>query len=649
MDASVKASSTASALVVAAADKAGMEGIDRTQIDAIILRESGDSSFMKQQRKRDAVVNDRIAGMKRKLSERNDAMLDHGGGSWKIGIERELEPEVERLLRSRRSMSTNVVVDMDAFYMNCELLTRPDLADVPACVGRGMILTSNYCARRYGVRSAMAGWIGDRLVEELSGGKRRLVHLPSNFDLYTQKSHEVRNVLAEYDPKMRFHSLDECYMDIAPYLSLRVGKGLKHEHVREALRKEADGGIQRGRGDSKAAYIDLLKCIPPDTLLDASAAVVEEMRKEVEKVTGGLTCSAGLASNFMLAKIASDKNKPDGQCVIGPENENILSFIRDLPVRKIPGIGRVTEKILNSFQIMTVNDLFQQRSLIKYLFKPATATFLLQRSLGWSDSLPKLDDGASIEESLTGQKGISKERTFRPGRSWSEIHLMIEDISQELSEAMKRKDLLAHTITLKVKLASFDVLSRSKSMAKGIYLQSAKDMLPIVAAMLSDLRKDHKGTFSVRLLGIRCSNLSHQNQLACRQPQIDTFLKSKEETTLSGTSNISIKGTGGAPGSVSKPIGEDKGGRVDGASSPRRKTCSNRSQNRHMSLTNGAENNMRIACPICSIPISGDNEELNQHVDACLKASSVQEVGSEESKASDIRKEKRRALASFFS
>ena len=74
MDASVKASSTASALVVAAADKAGMEGIDRTQIDAIILRESGDSSFMKQQRKRDAVVNDRIAGMKRKLSERNDAM-----------------------------------------------------------------------------------------------------------------------------------------------------------------------------------------------------------------------------------------------------------------------------------------------------------------------------------------------------------------------------------------------------------------------------------------------------------------------------------------------------------------------------------------------------------------------------------------------
>ena len=540
-------SASASALIVSAADKAGMEGIDRSKIDAIILRESGNSNFMKQQRKRDAAVDERIAKMKRRLDE-------HKGGphTW-AEAERRMEPEIERLMKRRKRLSTCVVVDMDAFYMSCELLSRPDLNDRPAVVGRGMVLTSNYVARRYGVRSAMAGWIADKLVEELSNGKEKLVHVPSNFDLYTRKAHEVRSVLAEYDPKMRAYSLDEAYLDLEPYLALRVGKGLSHKEVVALLTKAEQNAVNKDEEDEDMdVYVDekdnsdskpvanaedpSLDHLNPDVVLKATASIVEEMRKKVTKATGGLTCSAGLANNFMLSKIASDLNKPNGQCIVGPTNKEVLDFIRPMKVRKVGGIGRVTEKILNAFDIRTVQELYDKRALVQFIFDgQATAIFLLQRSIGWSNSDSNTKDDE--EESSAGQKGISKERTFRAGRTWGEVNAKLEEIAEKLSEAMKRKNLYAHTITLKVKLSTFDVLSRAKSMARGVYIQSAQDMIPVVSKILSDLKSEHKGAFNVRLLGIRCSNFREESD--SRQKQLDTFLVKRpaDSTNIQPTSS----------------------------------------------------------------------------------------------------------------
>jgi DNA polymerase kappa len=200
----------ASALVIAAADKAGMEGIDRSRINKIILRESGTSLFIQQQRRRDAKVDERIAALRKKLREQDQLEI-----GWKQKRCHEIDQEIPKILSQRPVRSVAVVVDMDMFYMACELLTRPDLAEKPACVGKGMILTSNYLARRYGVRSAMAGWIGDKLVEELSDGKEHLVHVASNFALYHEKSMVVRKVLAEYDPHLRAYSLDEAYVSVS--------------------------------------------------------------------------------------------------------------------------------------------------------------------------------------------------------------------------------------------------------------------------------------------------------------------------------------------------------------------------------------------------------------------------------------------------
>ena len=142
---------SAAALVIAASDKAGMEGIDRAAIDAIILKESGNLLCMQQQRKRDAKVNEKIQILKAKLQgARND---------WRRPLERQIDQDMYSWIAQRSPRSGKVVVDMDMFYMACELLSRPDISDdTPACVGGpGMITTSNYAARRFGVRSAMPG------------------------------------------------------------------------------------------------------------------------------------------------------------------------------------------------------------------------------------------------------------------------------------------------------------------------------------------------------------------------------------------------------------------------------------------------------------------------------------------------------------
>jgi hypothetical protein len=183
----------AAALIVSAADKAGMDGIDRAAIDEIILRESGNSLFMQQQRRRDEKVNEKIAALQERLAIQEKL---HADENWRRSLERQIDQEIPAWIAARPVRSVKVVVDMDMFYMACELLSRPELRDVPACVGgMSMITTSNYVARRYGVRSAMPGYIGAALVEQLSareGNKKRLVFVPNNFELYQEKSRQVR-------------------------------------------------------------------------------------------------------------------------------------------------------------------------------------------------------------------------------------------------------------------------------------------------------------------------------------------------------------------------------------------------------------------------------------------------------------------------
>jgi DNA polymerase kappa len=484
----------------------------------------------------------------------------------------------------------------------------------------------------------MASWIGDKLVSELTNGTQRLVHIPSNFELYTLKSHEVRNVLAEYDPQLRAYSLDEAYLDVGAYVMLQLeNSDWTHEQIRDALRNEAKESEETLSTEPARIEIDEqrhhsidddLSRFPSQLLLATASKVVEDMRKKVKESTGGLTCSAGLASNFMLAKIASDRNKPNGQVVVGSSHQDILNFVNELPTRKIPGIGRVTDKILHAFGITTVQQLYEQRALVRFLFSPATARFLLSASLGHSSS-------SSTGGEASERKGISRERTFPSGQPWPNVQSRLEDIARKLSADMVAKDLRAHTITVKVKLHTFDVLSRSRTMARGVYLQQSEELVKLATELALELKKQHKGTFSVRLLGVRCSNFQGDEERAdcVNQMNMDQFLCSPRKD---GTKR------------AASPISQSRAS-ADNSTSQRHLSASVQSTQHAAVHDRTQEASEKQSCPMCGQVIrKQDNDAVNRHVDSCLNSAMVRQVIQEESLAASSERSKKRRLTDFF-
>lgn len=549
-------STDASALIIAAADKAGMQRVDRARVDAIILRESGNSLFMQQQRRRDEKVNARIVAMKRKMESFRPPPVDSDRTS------------IATMIQERPQRSVYCVIDMDMFYMACELLTHPQLRDKPACVGGGLILTSNYRAREYGVRSAMAGYIGDSLVRELSGGLEELVHVKANYQLYQEKSRLVINLLREYDPTLKSYSLDEAYLNLGPYLALHLRHpDWDHDEIKNALvqsvPEDRDARSEFSTEDSderirqqitqnddadeilaeksfpsvwddraNADSISELMMFPDEECLAAASALLEKIRQRVYERTGGLTCSAGMAPNFMLAKIASDFNKPNGQYVVPSDQDSIQSFLFPLPIRKVPGIGRVTEKICKAFQIDTVQHLYEQRALVQYLFTPNAAEFLLWASVGCARRESDVVGNAELDYL---QKGVSRERTFRSIDLWNDIASKLEEVACLLSQDMQAKNMWARTVTVKAKMHNFDVITRARTLAHDIYIQSAKAIFDVAIELLEEVRHSHSKEqpnqrFGLRLLGIRCNNFRRDNHLTSKSEQkhLDSFLCLKQ-------------------------------------------------------------------------------------------------------------------------
>jgi DNA polymerase kappa len=198
---------------------------------------------------------------------------------------------------------TWIHVDMDMFYAAVAVLDDPTLKDVPFAVGDlKMIATSNYEARKFGVRSAMPGFVGKNLCPKLR-------FVPNQPKRYKEISAVFFGVLREYDPEFESMGLDEANLDVTDYL---IDCDINDEEGRQKLSSE--------------------------------------IRKKVFEATK-LTCSAGISCNRMLAKICSDLNKPDGQYILPHDSEKILKFVTELNIRKIPGVGRVAELELNELGI----------------------------------------------------------------------------------------------------------------------------------------------------------------------------------------------------------------------------------------------------------------------------------------------------------
>ena len=437
----------------------------------------------------------------------------------------------------------------------------------------------------------MAGWIGDKLVQELSQGKEKLIHVPSNFGLYKEKSRIVKQVLAEYDPHLKAYSLDEAYMDLGPYLALKLTKGWSHEQIVQSLSQ-----TEQEQSNKECEWTDsqaILASFSSSQCIETAREILQSMRQAVFSATGGLTCSAGLAPNFLLAKIASDKNKPNGQCLVGPDHESdVIPFLHPLPVRKVGGIGRVTEKILQAFGIQSVADMYQRRALVRFLFKPASAGNLLRASLGCSSRDGAKEDDNNEDEEETGQKGISRERTFQSGKPLTEIYAKLEDIAHLLAADMSAKNLQARTVTVKVKLHTFDVLSRSKSLARGVFVHEAADLVSLSTEILRGIRSDYTGSqFSVRLLGIRCTNFKTEGDLATGTFRVEDYFRSTPEKKPSK-----------AQRSLDFFFSESKVGAASTGSEEK------------------DEAEEKVVCPVCQQAsfASNDNVGLNRHIDVCL-------------------------------
>ncbi len=347
--------------------------------------------------------------------------------------------------RDRPLHSSILHVDMDAFFVSVELLTRPELRGKPVVVGgrpdqRGVVTAASYEARKYGVHSAMPLRTAGRLCPHA-------VFLDGHHEKYGEWSDRVASILARFSPIVEMVSIDEAYLDLA--------------------------GTERIYGPPFAAADKLLRTITKETQLP---------------------CSGGLATTRLVAKVASDQGKPRGLVWVTPGME--ARFLAPLPIRKIPGIGEVTERALRALSIETVDQLasHSQEKLESVFGQWGTALFRKARG---GDAYEFLIDAEP--------KSISHNHTF--GEDTSEVaamEAMLSHLSQKACKRLREAGLSSRTLTLTIRYAGFQTYTRAKTVPDPVRLDAD------VFAVFLGLFREHRDTKrKVRLLGVALSALSH--------------------------------------------------------------------------------------------------------------------------------------------
>lgn len=287
-------------------------------------------------------------------------------------------------------------LDMDAFYASVELRERPELAGQPVAVGgqsrRGVLTTCNYEARRFGVRSAMP-------VFQALECCPHLVLLPVRFDLYRQESRRIHAILREVTPLVEPLSLDEAFLDVTG-------------------------------------------------LAQPATEIARALRQQIRTQTG-LPASAGIAPNKLLAKIASDWRKPDGQMTIPPER--IADFMAELPVRKLWGVGPRSRERLAALGVETCGQL-QRFELAELQRKFGSFGASLYRQCRGEDDRPV--------SSQRERKSLSNERTFAqnlPNRESCEppLRKLLDELQADLAHHAEGQ--MISGMFVKVKFEDFRV------------------------------------------------------------------------------------------------------------------------------------------------------------------------------------------------
>ena len=335
---------------------------------------------------------------------------------------------------------------MDAFYASVEQRDRPELRGLPVVVGgereRGVVAAASYEARKFGIHSAMSSKVARQKCPTL------IFCLP-DFKKYKQVSSEIREIFFQYTDLVEPLSLDEAFLDVT---------------------------------ESKVPV--------------RSATLIAREIKQKIKEKLNLTASAGVSYNKFLAKIASDINKPDGLFVIPPEKAP--EFINRLEIKKFFGIGKVTAKKMNDLGIYYGSDLklVSRHELVRLFGKAGSYYYDVVRGI---DDRPVMPDRE--------RKSVGVENTFsRDLYDENELSVEIENLTSELWRRLGRTGKVGKTLTVKIKFADFEQITRSIT-KPNFFLEKEE----VLANALQLMKQEYPLLKSVRLLGLTISNFYIEN------------------------------------------------------------------------------------------------------------------------------------------
>jgi DNA polymerase-4 len=334
-------------------------------------------------------------------------------------------------------------VDMDAFFVACELRTRPELVDRPVVVAgggpRSVVAAANYPARRFGLHSAMPFSTAKRLCPQV-------VCIPPTSGLYGEVSRGVMEIFRELTPLVEPLSLDEAFLD-----------------VRGSLRR----------------------------LGTTPARIGAEIRARVA-AEHGIVCSVGVAKVKFIAKLASGMAKPDGMLVV-PAAQT-LEFLHPLPVSALWGVGKRTEESLRQLGLETIADVARSPlPRLKRAVGVAAGEHLFALANGH-------DERAVVPESP--DKSIGAERTFdvdHHDRAILELELL--RLSERVAGTLRGRGLRGRTVSIKVRFTDFKTITRARAMPAGT------DVAREIHTVAVELLTEHVPTGAVRLIGVRVDGL----------------------------------------------------------------------------------------------------------------------------------------------
>ncbi|MGG6298181.1 DNA polymerase IV [Leptolyngbya sp. AN02str] len=349
-------------------------------------------------------------------------------------------------------------VDMDAFYASVEQRDHPAYRGKPVVVGgrpeqRGAVAAASYEARQYGIHSAMPSRTAIQKCPHL-------IFATPRFDVYRAVSAQIREIFSQYTDLVEPLALDEAYLDVT----------------------------ENRQGLPSATHI--------------AQAIQTQIRQET-----GLTASAGVSFNKFLAKVASGMNKPNGLCVIRPEVAD--EFVALLPIEKFHGVGQVTAAKMHRLGIRTGADLriWSEAELVQQFGKVGRHYYRIARS----------QDDRPVEPNRE-RKSIGVERTFVEDVSdRTQMHQALAPLLQELQERIHAKHMCGRTLTLKVKFADYQQITRSRTLAEPI--AQAGHLAQLAQQLLDGVDVEKP----VRLLGLAIANLSPIHPTAQLQTQNTTL------------------------------------------------------------------------------------------------------------------------------